>query len=118
MAFTGVAVVQDVNNRCVRITGVSLAAAATGTIGFSDKTVASDVSMGLLPDWQPTEYNGLVSLQDRIRVTINIVTDVTVAVPISVVKAGTTHLDFEISLHNDSAADAGADMEIYIELLS
>lgn len=118
MAFTGVAVVQTVTNRAIRITGLSLAGDASGTIGFADKTVAAEVSMGLLPDWQPYENDGLVSLQDRIKVDMNVVTDVTAAVPISVVKAGTTHLDFSITLHNDSAATASAELEIYIQLLA
>lgn len=118
MAFTGTATVQNVSNRAVRITGVSLAGDASGTIGFSDKSVAADVSIGLLPDWQPTEYDGLVSLQDRIMITMNIVTDVTTPVPISVVKAGTTHADFVATLHNDTAATASGTLEIYVELLS
>jgi hypothetical protein len=118
MAFTGVAVVQNVTNRAVRITGLSLAGDASGTVGFADKTVAPEVSIGLLPDWQPVEYDGLVSLQDKVMVTMNVVTDVTAAVPISVVKTGTTHLDFLITFHNDSAATVSAAIEIYIEFLS
>ncbi len=117
MAFTGAPVVQDISNNIVRITGVSLAGDASGTVGFADKTVAPEVSIGLQPDWQPTEFKGAVSLIDKIKVSMNVVTDVTAAVPVSVVKAGTTHLDFLITFHNDSAATVSAELEIYIEFL-
>ena len=117
MAFTGTPTVQLVNFNCVRITGVSLAGAASGTIGFSDKTVAPEVQLGLLPDWQPHELDGVVSLQDKIDVKVNITTDVTTPVPISVVKTGTSHADFVITVHNDTAATASASLEIYVFLI-
>jgi hypothetical protein len=113
MAFTGVPVVQKVTDRCFRITGVSLAGDASGTIGFSDKTVLAEASI-VAPDWQPYELDGVVSLQDMVRVDVNIVTDVTTPVPVSVVKTGTTHLDFAITLHNDTAATASGNLEIYV----
>ena len=112
MAFTGAGTVEQISDSVVRISGtLSLAGAASGTIGFADKTVAPEVSLGLLPDWQPRAN---ASLQDRIEVRINITTDVTTPVPISVVKTGTEHADFVITLHNDSAADASAQFEIYV----
>lgn len=114
MAFTGAPVVQKVTDRCFRITGVSLAGDASGTIGFSDKTVAAEASI-VAPDWQPYELEGVVSLIDMVKVTVNIVTDVTTPVPISVVKTGTTHAAFVITLHNDTAATASGDLEIYVE---
>ena len=115
MAWTGVAVVKKVTDRLFRVTGLSLAGDASGTIGFSDKDVAAEVSL-VAPTWQPFENSegGSVALQDAIWVLMNVVTDVTSAVPISVVKSGTDHGDFVITFHNDSAATASANLEIYI----
>jgi hypothetical protein len=116
MAFTGTPVIKKVSDKMFRITGVSLAGDASGTIGFSDKTSAAEVSM-VAPDWKPYKTAGgnSVTLQDAIKVSVNPVTDVTTPVPISVVKTGTTHADFVITLHNDTAATAGPEMEIYVQ---
>jgi len=47
MAFTGAATVEQISDSVVRISGtLSLAGAASGTIGFADKTVAPEVSLG------------------------------------------------------------------------
>ena len=118
MAFTGTAVVTPISQNAVRITGLSLAGAATGdAIVFSDRAVIVAGSVEIPgTNWEPYEYGGaVVSLQSAVRVTMNVVTDVTDAVPISVVKSGTTHDDFAITLHNDSAATVSAALEIYIE---
>lgn len=114
MAFTGVPVVQKVTENTWRITGVSLAANASGVIGFSDKTVAPEAEI-VAPDWQPYSIDGIVSLQDMVQCWCVPVTDVTDAVPISIVKTGTTHADFAITLHNDTAATAGPGLEIYVQ---
>lgn len=118
MAFTGAAVVKKVSDRLFRITGVSLAGDASGTIGFSDKDAAANVSIEA-PTWQPYEVVGGsdVSLQDAVKVTINVVTDVGAAVPVSVTKAGTDHGDFSITLHNDNAGggQVSGELEIYVE---
>jgi hypothetical protein len=105
MAFTGVATVVKVSDRKFRITGLSLEADASGTIGFSDKDVPSEVSL-IAPEWKPYR-NGeadLVSLQDSVECRTQPVTDVDVAVPIVITKTGTDHGDFEITLHNDGDA--------------
>ncbi len=120
MAFTGVAVVKQVTDKLVRITGLSLEAAASGELGFSDKTVAPEVDIGLHPNWQPSQVAGeIVSLQDAVAISYQLVTDITVPVGISIVKTGTTHLDFAITMHNDEAAEAqdSAELEIYVELI-
>lgn len=121
MAFTGTAVVIPVSDRKFRITGLSLAGAASGTIGFSDKTVPAEVSL-VAPNWQPYHMPGalndasaLVSLGSAVEVRTAPVTDVTDAVPISVVKTGTDHSDFVATLHNDSAATVSAELEIWVE---
>lgn len=116
MAFTGVATIVKVSDKKFRITGLSLAGDASGTIGFSDKTVAAEVSL-VAPEWQPyrNAENDLISLQDSVEARVGIVTDVTTPVPISVVKTGTDHGDFVITLHNDTAATVSAGLEIYVE---
>ncbi len=116
MAFTGTPVVTKVSDKLFRVTGLSLAGDASGTIGFSDKTVAAEVSL-VAPEWQPKTgpMGDNISLIEAIEVRQTLVTDVTDAVPISVVKTGTTHADFVITMHNDSAATVSAELEIWIE---
>lgn len=116
MAFTGTATISKVSDKLFRITGLTLAGDASGTIGFSDKTVAAEVSL-VAPEWKPYHNgeNALVSLQDAIEVRVGFSTDVTSAVPISYTKSGTNHGDFVATLHNDSAATVSAALEIYIE---
>lgn len=111
MAFTGVATVKQVSDRMFRVTGVSLAFGASGTISFSEG--AGDVVFEA-PAWQPYES---VALEDAIEVSVNTSTDVGAAVPIVVEKAGTTHADFLITLTNalDEITNSGS-LEIYLEL--
>lgn len=115
MAFTGTPVLVQVSDNLFRITGVTLAADATGTIGFSDKSTPAEVSLEA-PTWQPyhNSDNVAVSLQDAIQVTVGVTTDVTTPVPISVVKTGTGHLHFQIAVHNDTAGTVSPGLEIYV----
>ena len=116
MAFTGTAVVAKVSDRLFRITGVSLAGDASGTIGLVGKLTPAEVSLNA-PDWGAYK-NGdgeAVTLQDAVDVRIGFSTDVTSAVPCSVVKTGVDHDDFLITIHNDTAATASASLEIYVE---
>jgi hypothetical protein len=116
MAFTGTPVVTKVSDKCWRITGVTLAGDASGTIGFSDKTSLAECSI-VGPNWQPYALSDgdVVGLQDAFKVTVGFSTDVTTPVPISVVKTGTTHLLFAATLHNDTAATVSPSLEIYVE---
>jgi hypothetical protein len=114
MAFTGTPTIQRITDSCFRITDVTLAGDASGTIGFSDKTVAAEVSIPA-PAWEPYELDGTVSLIDMVQVLIGFTTDVTTPVPVSALKTGTTHLDFVITLHNDTAATVSPSLEIYVQ---
>lgn len=116
MAFTGTPVIAKVSDKLFRITGVTLAGNASGTIGFSDKDVAAEVGL-LAPEWKPYHNgeNALVSLQDAVEVRVGISTDVTAPVPISVVKTGTKHGDFVATVHNDTAATVSGSLEFYVE---
>lgn len=119
MAFTGTPTVKKISDRCFLVTSadLALAADASGTIGFSDKTVAAEVSL-VAPSWQPytIDDDPAVTLIEAIQVLVNVKTDVTAPVPISVAKAGTTHADFVITLHNDLAGGGATSgiLEIYI----
>lgn len=128
MAFTGTPTVKRVSDRIWRITGVSLDADASGTIGLiAPDGPDPDIILGGnetgCPTWQPYRSvgdlggDGIVSLQDAIEVTMGVTTDVGAAVPISVVKSGTTTADFLITMHNDNAAlgQASGVLEIYIK---
>lgn len=121
MAFTGTPALQQLGNNKFRIAGgITLAGDASGTIGFSDKTVAAEVSLPA-PTWQPysvatgTGTSNDVTLIEAIEVSISINTDVTTPVPISVTKTGTTHADFVITLHNDTAATVSGELEIFVK---
>lgn len=116
MAWTGTATVVKVNDRLVRITGVSLLKDASGTIGFAGETVAADIELPALPDWLPRA--GLTFAQ-MIEARITITTDVTTPAPISVAKSGTTQDDFKLTFHNDTDSSTGQDspsLEIEIEI--
>lgn len=112
MAFTGAAVIKKVADGLLRITGLSLAAGAAGTIGLHGGAGEVDLPQDPTQDWGPY---GDVTLQDAVQVSMVPVTDVAnFAIPIRVVKTGTTLADFLITLTNDEAAVASADLEIYV----
>lgn len=116
MAFTGSATIVEVAERKFRITGLSLAASAAGTISFTPGTGAVKFTA---PNWTP--YNtgeGAVSLQDAIQVTAGPAgsASAATAVPARIVKAGTTQADFTITITNDDGAAATSALEIYVEL--
>jgi hypothetical protein len=114
MAWTGAATVEQINDRVVRISGtLSLAGAASGTIGFPGETVPADVELPELPNWTPRLD---ASLADLIEARMTITTDVTAGVPISVTKGGTDQTDFKLTFHNDTAATASGELEIWIEI--
>ena len=117
MAFTGTPVVQQVADNLVRITGVSLAGIASGTIGLATKTTPAEVS---LPEgFQPGQYSrgdDLVTLQDLVQVSIEYAGAVDNPVALSVVKTGTSPADFQIAITNTelAASLASPTLEIYI----
>jgi len=115
MAFTGTATVTLVADNLVRITGLSLAGAAAGTIALFEAAAAG---VNLPAAFKPRTYvSGVaeaVTLQDDIEVSMNVVTSVTTLVPIKVVKTGTTLANFLITLTNTTVATTSAGLEIYI----
>lgn len=118
MAFTGTATIKQVSDREVRITGLSLAAGAAGTIGLTGKTVAADVT---LPEgFQPKAYTGpdgtTVGLSDSIDVTNQpAAVGTATAIPVATVKTGTDATDWVATLTNTHASTATPDLEIYVK---
>lgn len=116
MAFTGTAVVTLVADNLVRITGLSLAGAAVGTIGLHENSGTPGVR--LPASFKPKEYKNAehedVSLQASLEVTMVPVTSITTQVPIMVVKTGTKPADALITLTNTTTATTSALVEIYI----
>lgn len=116
MAFTGIAVIKKISDRKFRITGLSLAAGASGTIGLSTN-VAAEVALNA-PGWDRYETSGLqggqVELDESVQVDV-IVAEAGLAVvePVAVVKTGDGPADFLATLSNPDAAASGA-LEIYV----
>ncbi len=116
MAFTGVATVHPVSDRLVRITGLSLAAGADGTIGlFGASGGAPDVTLPASFNPQPYGYQGAtVTLQDAVSTLCNPVQNAGDFLAPIITKTGTTHADFRINFHN-SFASATPNLEIYVQ---
>lgn len=117
MAFTGAAVITKISDTLFRITGVSLDAAASGTIALAGNAAAAEVDI-TAPDWDvydvPGAHGGQVTLNESVQVTYQVAeTGQAVTEPLSVVKTGTVPSDFLITLTNPDAAASGA-LEIYV----
>lgn len=115
MAFTGSATVVQVSDRKVRVTGLSLAGSAAGTISLHGGTGQVTLPAGFAPSPYTNSEGAVVAMQDSVEVSLVPVTAITTLVPISVVKTGTTPTDFLITLTNTTSATASAGQDIYIE---
>lgn len=116
MAFTGTAVIQYVSDRKARITGLSLAAAATGTIGLVANASAA-VKLDPPDNWN--RYKNAkgeeIELDASIQVTvIKAEAGLATTEAVAVVKTGDGPADFLATLSNPDAAASGA-LEIYVE---
>ncbi len=117
MAFTGSATIVQVSDRQVRVTGLSLAAGASGTIGLHEKTVPADVSLPAAFAPRPydmPESSTPVALQSSVKVTVDSENPGAVQMPIGIVKTGTTPLDFVATISNPGG-DVTGNLEIYVE---
>lgn len=116
MAFTGTAVIKEVSDGLVRITGVSLAAGAAGTIALFESIAAPGVR--LPEEFKPRPYQypdfTMVTLQDSVQIWLDFETPGSVAVPISVVKTGTDETDFLATLTSHSGSVSSGGLEIYV----
>jgi hypothetical protein len=117
MAFTGTPVVKQISDRLVRITGLSLTTGAAGTIGLHGAT-GSTPGVELPATFKTAHYAFLganVPFQDAIEVTAApAATGVATAVPIAIVKSGTTIGDFRATITNTHATLATPNMEIMV----
>lgn len=118
MAFTGIATIKQISDREVRITGLSLASGASGTIGLAPATGgAPDVKLPAAFQPEPYAYgSATVQLQDSLEIVAAVAAiGVATAVPIAVVKTGTTPGDFRGTLTNTSGSLASPNLEIYVK---
>jgi hypothetical protein len=117
MAFTGVPVLEQISDRCVRITGVSLAALASGSLGLFNTTVPNAVPLPDAFNPKPYDYQAsLISIVESVRVTVNPngAAQAATVVPVRVVKTG-SGVGFSIAFTNDDAVAATSALEIYVE---
>jgi isopropylmalate/homocitrate/citramalate synthase len=114
MAFTGTATIKQISDRIVRITGLSLAGSASGTIGLHGATgTPPDVTLPIT--FQPSVYTyGNPGSEVPLADSVQIVTQNTGSGSIDVSKTGTTAADFRISLHNTSGSATANSLEMYI----
>ncbi len=110
MAFTGSATVKKVSDRIYRITGLSLAGAASGTISLSGGT--GDVKLPETPTWNKYDE---VGLDDSIDVTSQPVTGVATRVPVTTVKTGDGPTDWLCTMTNGTGGTASGNLEIYLK---
>lgn len=117
MAFTGTAVVKQITDQIVRITGLSLAAGAAGTIGLTGETgTAPGVTLPASFKTEHYAYLGVnVPFADSIECTAEAAAvGVATAIPVSVVKSGTSVADFRITITNTHGSLATPNLEIMV----
>src|SRR5277367_1653775 len=104
----------QVSDRKVRVTGLSLGAGCTGSIGLFGSTASPDVT--LPATFQPEPYTNsegkVIPLQDSIQVSYVFDGAVTSSTPLSVVKSGTTNKTFLATLANGFETGSSP-LEIY-----
>jgi|SRR5262245_11223323 len=117
MAFIGTATVVQVSDSIVRITGLSLAAGASGIIGLADHTGAAvDVALPDSFNPRPYEYGGsVVGLSDIIHVTAEPAATGSSFQPASVAKSGSTTASWRATLSNGFGSGTPT-LEIYVKI--
>lgn len=115
MPFTGAATIKKLSDSLYRITGLSLAPAATGTISLAEGAGQVEiVGTGWTPYASEGTHGGEVTLNESIQVTVDVAeAGLAVTEPVSIVKAGTVPSNFLVTLANPDAAASGA-LEIYV----
>lgn len=117
MAFTGTPIVVQISDRLVRITGLSLASAASGTIGLFGATGTAP-GVRLPASFKATTYvygGEPVALVDSVSLAAEpAAVGVATAIPIAVVKAGATEEEFRITITNTHGSLATPNMEFYV----
>ena len=116
MAFTGTAAIALPSSGLVRITGLSLAASAAGTISLSGGTgaVKTPTSVQWTPYAGEDDDNDQITLNESVYVSVKPVDTLTAALQVSQVKSGTIPSDFLVTLTNDDAVNATPALEIWL----
>lgn len=117
MAFTGTATVTQISDSIVRITGVSLAASASGTIGFQANASANvKLPSAFGANAQLYTYGGAtLSLIDIVSAEANSVAAPSGLTAFGISKAGTAQATFAITVLNTFGSASGG-LEIYVRL--
>lgn len=116
MAFTGAATIKLVSDGIVRITGVSLAAGASGTISLS--AGAGDVKCPANVEFQPYKASdgSTVGADDAVDVTVKAANaSATPSANPGVTKTGTTAAAFLATITNNNQGSATSGLEIYVK---
>lgn len=113
MAFTGVAVVTKVTDSVVRITGLSLAAAAAGTIGLFGGAGQVSLPDGFNPKPFSPPEGGVIDLEESIEISWVPLTanPAGVAPALRVAKVASPFL---ATITNDGAAATATNLEIWV----
>ena len=119
MAFTGVATVKLVADNIVRITGLSLAGGASGTISYSPGTGQVKLPANVEAGKYVTSDGATCNVADSTDVSAKC-SDAAApsSVAVSVVKTGTTTSDFLATLQNQNSASSTGGLEIYVKFHS
>lgn len=116
MAFTGTATVTQISDSIVRITGVSLAATTSGTIGLHGATNSPNITLPASFQPQQYPYNGTeLSLADIIDCKCQALATLSGLTSFTVNKGGTTPADFVLTVANTFGSASGG-LEIYVKL--
>jgi hypothetical protein len=109
MAFTGTPVLQQISDRAVRITGVSLGNGAAGTIGLA----GGSGEISLPAAFKPTVYGqyGTVDLAESIEISVW-AAGATLGAGVQIAK---TASPFLATITNNAAGAATAALEIYVK---
>jgi len=116
MAFTGTATVKLVADNMVRITGLSLAAGAQGTISFA--AGSGQVKLPANVEYMAYKVSDGTTVQasDSVDVGSKLADSTFGAVaPIAITKVGVGATDFLATLTNQSLASATGQLEIYVK---
>ena len=117
MAFTGTPVVEPVADNLARITGLSLASAASGTISLFEGT--GQVKLPDSMNWKPygrfDASGAVVNMIEAVQVSFVFVEAPGDASEIFVTKTGAAPDTFLITMTNgDDSESESAEMEIYV----
>jgi hypothetical protein len=120
MAFTGTATIKLVADGMTRITGLSLAAGAAGTIGFTGSTNSPNVTLpAQMEAGSYVAAGATVTLSDAVDIGSKLADTTAGAIaPVAITKTGSQKADFLATLTNQSQASATGSLEIYVKFHS